>query len=215
MPRDVGKGVMDGKLTMEAWTDICKGYLYFKKVKGAEHWQKVIWKPTPGEPTIPDWAFIGDTQVYRESEITGDERCKESYTCRLTMLQIKYAFLNSQDITQMTAGDATNDDAMACLDEDEFIECICRCGRDKYDEVKPMSMAAGIRGFIQNLLGEKGDEAVIRDYTYIKADRYDWHQSKPLKGRTSTSTASGSTCGSSSRSPTCTTSLCGRRMFTT
>ena len=72
----------------------------------------------------------------------------------------------------------------ATLDEDEFIECICRCGRDKYDEVQPMAMADGIRGFIQNLLGEKGDEAVIRDKTYIKADRYDWHLSKPLKGQT-------------------------------
>ena len=41
----------------------------------------------------------------------------------------------------------------------------------------------GIRGFIQNLLGEKGDEAVIRDYTYIKAERYDWHLAKPLKGQ--------------------------------
>ena len=34
------------------------------------------------------------------------------------------------------------------------------------------------------MLGEKGDEAVIRDYTYIKAGRYDWHLAKPLKGQT-------------------------------
>ena len=46
-----------------------------------------------------------------------------------------------------------------------------------------MSLAQGIRGFFANLLLEKGDEAVIRDYTYIKAERYDWHLAKPLKGQ--------------------------------
>ena len=57
------------------------------------------------------------------------------------MLQIKYAFLNSQRMEQMTAGDASDSDAMATLDFEEFLECCCRCGRDKYDEVKPMSLA--------------------------------------------------------------------------
>ena len=177
------KGTGAKGLSMEAWGDICKGYIYFKKTKGAENWTLCRYKFQSGEPTIPDWALIGDTQVYRESEITGDERCKESYTCRLTVIQTKYAFLNSQKLEQMTAGDATDDDAMACLDIDEFTECICRCGKDKYDEVKPMSVASAIRGFIRNLLGEQGDEAVIRDYTYIKAERYDWHLAKPLKGQ--------------------------------
>eukprot|EP00966_Prymnesium_polylepis_P227043 5253449-Prymnesium_polylepis.1 len=46
-----------------------------------------------------------------------------------------------------------------------------------------MPLAECVRGVIQNLLGEKGDEAVIRDCTYIKADRYDWRLSKPLKGQ--------------------------------
>ena len=104
---------MDGRFTMEAWEDIMKGYLYFKKTKISKDWQKVIWKPTPGEPTIPSWAYIGNTQIYRESEITGDERTKESYTCNLTMIQCKYAFLNSQKLEQMSAGDATNDDVRA------------------------------------------------------------------------------------------------------
>ena len=181
-------GKDDGRFTMEAWTDIVKGYLYFKKTKISADWQLVKWKPTPGEPTIPDWALIGDMQVYRESEITGDERCKESYSCRLTMIQCKYAFLNSQKLEQMTAGDATNDDAMATLDEDEFIECVCRCGRDKYDEVvkqcPTFHLHHSILGFIKNLLYEQGDEAFIRDHTFIACPRYDWHNSKPLKGQT-------------------------------
>jgi hypothetical protein len=40
-------------------------------------------------------AFVGDCTVQRESDITGDERCKEKFTCRLTILETKYAFLNS------------------------------------------------------------------------------------------------------------------------
>ena len=78
----------------------------------------------------------------RESEITGDERTRERFTCRLTLLEAKFAFLNSQDMNQMKAGDAENDDAMATLDLSEFTECICRCGRDKYNECKPMVHAA-------------------------------------------------------------------------
>ena len=40
-----------------------------------------------------------------------------------------------------------------------------------------------MRGFILNLLGEKGEEAVMRDATYISAERYDWKLSKPLNGQ--------------------------------
>ena len=36
---------------------------------------------------------------------------------------------------------------------------------------------------IQNILGEKSDEGVIRDATYIRAERYNWKLSKPLPGQ--------------------------------
>ena len=51
----------------------------------------------------------------------------------------------------------TDDDAMACLDFDEFLECICRCGRDKFVECG-MPLHEAIRGFILNLLGLKMEE---------------------------------------------------------
>ena len=73
---------------------------------------------------------------------------------------------------------------MATLDFDEFVECLARCARDKYGEIKLMSLADGVRGVIQNILGEKSDEAVIRDATYIRAERYDWKLSKPLSKQT-------------------------------
>ena len=69
---------------------------------------------------------------------------------------------------------------MATLDFDEFRECLARCARDKYGEIKLMTLAQGVRGVIQNILGEKSDEAVIRDAIYIHAERYDWKLSEPL-----------------------------------
>ena len=44
--------------------------------------------------------------VRRESEITGDKRCKEKFACNLTILEAKYAFLNSQRLGQMSAAAA-------------------------------------------------------------------------------------------------------------
>merc|ERR1719271_2275880 len=132
---------------------------------------------------LGEGAFVGDCTVARESDITGDERCKEKFSCRLSTLEAKYAFLNSQSLEQMAAGDASDNDAMATLDFDEFIECLARCARDKYGEIKLMTLADGVRGVIQNILGEKSDEAVIRDATYIHADRYNWKLSKPLPGQ--------------------------------
>ena len=86
----------------------------------------------------------------------------------------------------MAAGEANDNDAMATLDFDEFVECLARCARDKYGEIKLMTLAQGVRGVIQNILGEKSDEAVIRDATYIHADRYNWKLSKPLAGQSLT-----------------------------
>jgi hypothetical protein len=55
------------------------------------------------------WALVGDTSVNRESDITGDDRCKEKFTCRLSILEVKYAFLNSQSLEQMRAAEAADD----------------------------------------------------------------------------------------------------------
>jgi len=174
-----------GRLTMEAWVDICKGNVRLsrasKKPQKGGMWGKL--KASVISDSDSENALVGDYMVRRESEITGDERAREKFACRLTLLEAKFAFLNSQGLDQMTAGDAENDDAMATLDYDEFVECVCRCGRDKYNEVKPMTLTQGIMGFIQNMLAEKGEEAVMRDNTYIKADRYDWKLSKPLNGQ--------------------------------
>ena len=177
------KGKADSKLSMETWMDICRGYLHFAKRKGMKHMEKSKSNPGSEGGGLGEGAFVGDCTVSRESDITGDERCKEKFTCRLSTIEAKYAFLNSQSLEQMAAGEAGDTDAMATLDFDEFIECLARCARDKYGEIKLMTLAGGVRGVIQNILGEKSDEAVIRDATYIHAERYDWKLSKPLNGQ--------------------------------
>lgn len=76
-------------------------------------------------------AILGECAIMRESDITGDERCKQKFACRLTVLEAKYAFLDAQSLEQMVAGDAKSSDAMATLDFEEFLECIARLARDK------------------------------------------------------------------------------------
>ena len=130
-------------------------------------------------------ALLGKCTVRRESAITDDERCKQQFTVHFTVLEAKYAFLNSQSLEQMVGGDAKSTDDAAVLDYDEFLECVARCARDKYGEMptEHMGLADGVRGICQNLLGEKTDEAVIRDATYVHAERYDWRLAKPLSGQ--------------------------------
>ena len=204
-------------LSMDAWCDICKGELRIGSDKKQSAKAKALWKKVKvtyykgGSEEAKEFALVGDYQVHRESQITGDDRCKEVFKCRLTLLEVKFAFLNSQGMEQMKAGDATDDDAMACLDFDEFLECLCRCGRDKFVEcgefdpsashharlslppppcLSPtshphtgMPLHEAIRGFILNLLGLKMEEGVMRDYFYISADRFDWREAKPMEGQ--------------------------------
>ena len=160
---------------MEIFLAICNGTLRYKG-------RKVVRSDadSSGNTGANRYALIGDCTVRRESAITGDERCKEKFTCRLSSIETKYAFLNSQSLEQMTAGDAKASDAQATLDFDEFLEAIARCARDKYGEIKLMSLGGCVRGVIQNIFGEKSDEAVIRDATYIHTDRFDWKLSTPL-----------------------------------
>ena len=96
---------------------------------------------------------------------------------------MKYAFLNSQSLEQMRAGEAAADDAMATLDFEEFLECLARLSDAKYGEIKLIPMEAGLKGLLENLFGRATDEAIIRDATYITATRYDWADSRPMPGQ--------------------------------
>lgn len=90
---DMGKK-NKGNLTMQAFLDIARGFLTFHRKPG---W--AVEKAAEGGYTMKrhaaargeaagmsKWAIVGDCTVQRESDITGDERCKESFTCRLSVL---------------------------------------------------------------------------------------------------------------------------------
>ena len=131
----------------------------------------------------PGMNLVGQWQVHQESEITGDERCRNIFRCSLSLPQCKMAFMNSQSLDQLSAGAATENDAMTTLDFDEFKECIARVAIEKYKSVKAMSEADAIKGFMRNLLREANEEEVMVQATVIRADRYDWRRSsKPLEG---------------------------------
>ena len=127
-------------MSMEVFMDIARGLLTFHRKPGwsilrAKEGGFTMKRQATGKGesnTLSKYSLVGDCTVQRESDITGDERCKQSFTCRLSVLEVKYAFLNSQSLEQMRAKEAADDDAMATLDFNEFVECLARCADAKY-----------------------------------------------------------------------------------
>jgi hypothetical protein len=164
----------------------------------------------------PGQNLVGNWEVHQESEITGNERCRTRHHCSLSLPQAKMAFMNTQSLDQMSAGVATDSDAMTTLDYDEFKECIARVAIDKYKSVKAMDEAAAIRGFCANLLREANEEELMFKATLIKAKRFDWRrEAKPMEGEKLADLKSGSRYGDVRSCRTSTTSRCGRRACTT
>merc|ERR1719230_18137 len=93
------------------------------------------------------------------------------------------AFIDSQPSDELGAAKSSGTDAMAVLDFEEFLETCARLGIDKYRAVKEVAPADAVKGFIQNLLGEKTPDEVVIHATYIHAERYDAEkETKPVKG---------------------------------
>ena len=117
---------------------------------------------------------VGNWEIYQDSEIAGDERCRNKFKISLSLPQAKFAFINSQSLDQLTVGQAKDTDAMTTLEFDEFKECIARCALDKYKPIRQMSAAVMITSFCKNLLGEENTEECMNTATLIKAERYNW-----------------------------------------
>merc|ERR1719387_2378784 len=127
---------------------------------------------------------VGSWQIYQDSEITGDERCRNIFKVSLSLPQAKFAFINSQSLDQLSVGQAKDTDAMTTLEFDEFKECIARCALDKYKPIRQMSAAVMITSFCKNLLGEENTEECMNEATLIKAERYNWKRySQTLPGQ--------------------------------
>jgi hypothetical protein len=104
---------------------------------------------------------VGSWQIYQDSEITGDERCRNIFKVSLSMPQAKFAFIDSQNPDQLGVGQQTADSASTTLEFDEFKECIARCALEKYAPIKQMSPAAQIINFVKNLLGTENTEECL------------------------------------------------------
>ena len=131
--------------------------------------------------TFEDWLrvlnsqdLIGVWEAEQMSEITGDASTKANIKCRLSIPQCKAAFLDSQNVDQMGVAQSDATEASNVLDFEEFKECIARCGCAKYSAVKIMKPHAKVRAFIQNMIGERDEVTVLREDTYIRAERFDW-----------------------------------------
>ena len=74
--------------------------------------------------------------------------------CRLSLPQAKAAFVCAQCETGDQLADTT-------LDFDELLECIARCGIDKYRGISQMTMGAKVRAMVANLLGERSETRKI------------------------------------------------------
>ena len=117
--------------------------------------------------------LVGRWDAYRESDITGDRNSRTLYTWSLSMLQVKFAFSDSQNKeAELGAAQASAGEGITTLSYPEWCECLARLGCDKYRAVKEVSPAQAVRGFIQNLLDEKSPDQVVIEATYIHADRY-------------------------------------------
>ena len=102
--------------------------------------------------------LVGLWECHRESDVTGDPACKTQYKWRLSLPQVKMAFMDSQPAEQLGAATSGGIGAAEVLDFEEFLECLARTGIDKYRAVPEVAPAEAVKGFIQNLL-PKNEEA--------------------------------------------------------
>ena len=115
--------------------------------------------------TLQALNVIGTFTCTQGSDIVGDDRVGTEFKCRLSVQQCKAAFVNAQK----EGGGAVED---TTLDFDELLECIARCGVDKYRAVEQIKTGEKVSAMIANILGDLNEEQVITAATYITAERF-------------------------------------------
>ena len=128
--------------------------------------------------------LVGQWEVEQLSEITGDSSASATIQCRLSIVTCKAAFMDSQsgELVGAGQGDALSESGL--LDFTEFQECIARVGVAKYRAVKAFTMGQAVASMILNLIGEKTEEEVMQDGTFIRAERFDFgSEAKALPGQ--------------------------------
>ena len=150
--------------------------------------------------------LVGEWEVEQLSAITGDPSAKGNLRIRLSIPTCKAAFMDSQNVEQLGVGQAHSGSAQAVLDfQGEFQECLARVGIAKYSSIQQLTPAKKVEAFLQNFFGEFGEVEIMRDATYIRAERFDVDGlSKPREGESAADHAAFVTVfkGMQVRSPT-------------
>ena len=146
--------------------------------------------------TLTALNVLGTFTCTQGSDIVGDDRVGTEFKSRLSVPQAKAAFVNAQKETGGAVGESSSffcvslrrppctlppsltrppgthlvDDVT--LDFDELLECIARCGVDKYRTIKQMPVAEKVAAMTANILGDLNEEQVITAGTYITAERF-------------------------------------------
>ena len=115
--------------------------------------------------TLQSLNVLGTFSCTQGSDIVGDDRVGTEFKCRLSVPQAKAAFVNAQKESSSQLEDTT-------LDFDELLECIARCGADKYRTITQMKPGDTVSAMIANILGDLNEEQVITAATYISAERF-------------------------------------------
>ena len=115
--------------------------------------------------TLEALNVIGTFTCTQGSDIVGDDRVGTEFKCRLSVPQAKAAFVNSQKESGGAVEDTT-------LDFEELLECIARCGNDKYRAIEAIQAGDKVAAMIANILGDANEEQVVTAATYITAERF-------------------------------------------
>ena len=91
----MGKG---RKLQFQQWQDLLK-----------RGWGELQANNEPAPGYTPK-QLVGSWQIYQDSEITGDERCRNIFKVSLSLPQAKFAFINSQGADQLSVGQVKDTD---------------------------------------------------------------------------------------------------------
>ena len=149
---DVQSALGDGRQRLQAW---------FATIPLDENQKVGI---TQWVQTLEALNVIGTFTCLQGSDIVGDDRIGTEFKCRLSVPQAKAAFVNAQKET------GTLEDVS--LDFEELLECIARCGCDKYRPIEEIKVGDKVKAMIANILGDQNEEQVITAATYVTAERF-------------------------------------------
>jgi len=113
---------------------------------------------------------VGTFETRLQSDITGDSRAGARLQCRLSLPQVKSAFLLSQDPANAVHLESPEHDMI--LEFDEMLVALARCGLHKYRPIKELDARGRVLGMVQNVLGDLDEETVLQQATQIRAPRF-------------------------------------------